>query len=323
MNYRQLGKTELMVSRLSLGTVALGLPYGIASQSEPGVDSQAGMPPPSDRDAIYLVHQALDGGINFIDTALAYGRSEELLGQALQDRREQVVLTTKVGCHDAAGEVLHGTALRQHMQESIASSLGLLRTDHVDLLMLHSASVDILEKGEALNVLQDFQRLGYTRYIGASTYGIDAPRMAIDQGVEALQVAYNILDQRMADDIFPLADSAGIGIIVRSIFLKGVLTPRADDLPEHLTPLKQRSETVKRIAAQLTPPLSRIEVALRFALSQTHIASVLVGVHSGSELSTALGFAKAGELPRSTMARLELLRWDNPTMLDPSTWGLP
>ena len=323
MEYRQLGQTDLLVSALSLGTVALGMHYGITPQTNHESDEQAGIPPPSDQDAIYLVHRALDAGINFIDTARAYGHSEALLGQALHDRRDKVTIATKIGCHNADGELLHGSVLRQHMQDSIALSLRLLRTDHVDLLMLHSASVDILQNEEVISILKEFESQGLTRYIGASTYGTEAPQLAIEAGVHALQVAYNILDQRMADHIFPLAQAESVGIIVRSVFLKGALTPRADDLPPHLSPLKRQSEQVERVAGELSPPMSRIEAALRFALSQSRIASVLVGVHSESELETALQFARASQLSKANMARLEQLRWDHPTMLDPGTWGLP
>jgi 1-deoxyxylulose-5-phosphate synthase len=322
MQYRNLGNTDLSVSALSLGTVALGMRYGITPDKNKATDDQSGMTPPSDKEAIQLVHRAIDGGINFIDTARAYGRSEEVLGSALHDRRDKVVLTTKLGCHDAEGNILRGQALRQHMQDSVATSLKLLRTDWVDLLMLHSASVEILQNGEAIDMLKEFQTQGKARYIGASTYGIEAPRIAISQGINALQVAYNILDQRMAD-IFSLAETKGVGIVVRSVFLKGVLTPRADDLPDHLASLKQKSEAVKKFAEQLTPPMNRVEAALRFVLSQQNITSALVGVHTQAELNTSLRVAAQKPLSEDVMTQFEQLGWDDPIMLNPSTWGLP
>lgn len=320
MQYRKLGSTDLKVSTLSLGTVALGMRYGIAPKQN--ADDQAGMIPPSDTEAIQLVHRAIDEGINFIDTARAYGRSEEVLGSALHDRRDKVVITTKLGCHDADGNLLQGDALRQHMQNSIDTSLKLLRTDYVDLLMLHSASVDVLENSEAIGILSELQVQGKTRYIGASTYGVEAPQIAIDKGVHALQVAYNILDQRMAD-MFPLAEAAGVGIVVRSVFLKGALTPRADDLPDHLAPLREKSDAVRRLAGQLTPPMNRIEAALRFVLSQPNITSALVGVHTQAELEASVRIAGEKSLSEAVMNQFKQLGWDDPVMLNPSTWGLP
>ena len=320
MQYRKLGNTELEVSALSLGTVALGMRYGIAPKDE--VKDEAGMTPPSDNEAIELVHRAIDEGINFIDTARAYGRSEDVLGSALYDRRDKVVITTKLGCHDVDGNLLQGNSLRQHMTNSINTSLKLLRTDWVDLLMLHSATVDVMENSEAIDILKEIQTQGKTRYIGASTYGTEAPQIAIEKGVNALQVAYNILDQRM-DEIFPLAQANGVGVVVRSVFLKGVLTPRADDLPEHLAPLREKSDAVKQLAGQLTPPMNRIEAALRFVLSQPNITSALVGVHTQAELEASIKVAMQEPLSEDVMNQFKQLRWDDPIMLNPSTWGLP
>lgn len=320
MQYRRLGNTNLEVSYLSLGTVALGMHYGIAPKQE--VEDRAGMKPPSDAEAIQLIHRAIDEGINFIDTARAYGRSEEVLGSAIHDRRAKVVITTKLGCNDTDGNLLHGNALREHMQNSINTSLKLLRTDWVDLLMLHSASVDVLQNSEAVGILSEIQAQGKTRYIGASTYGTEAPRIAIEKGVNTLQVAYNILDQRM-DEIFPLAEENGVGIVVRSVFLKGALTPRADDLPEHLARLREKSNAVKQIAGQLKQPMKRVEAALRFVLSQSNITSALVGVHSQEELEASLQIAMQKPLTEDVMTQLRQLRWDDPVMLNPSTWGLP
>ncbi len=323
MQYRQLGKTDLKVSALSLGTVALGMPYGITPKTAQARATNLGLTPPSDNEAIQLVHRALDQGINFIDTARGYGRSEDVLGKALKDRRDQVIIATKLSGCDAAGNPLPRPTLMRQMQESLITSLKRLHTDFVDLLMLHSASVDLLENSDALENLRAFQAQGWARYIGVSTYGAEAPRLAIRQQVDAVQVAYNILDQRMADEIFPLAAAAGVGIVARSVFLKGALTPRADDLPHHLSGLKQRSAAVKQLAAQLRPPMTRMEAALKFVLAQPNIATALVGVRNQAELDASLAVLKGHLLEEDVINQLKQLRWDNPSMLDPSRWGLP
>lgn len=316
MNYRRLGRTELLLSEISLGTVELGLNYGIAPDG-------AGLAPPSAAEATRLLHQALDAGLNFIDTARAYGTSEEIIGQALSpERRNQLYLATKVACLGPGGQPLSGEALRQQMRQSIAISLRYLRTDWVDLLLLHDASVPALESGEAVAVLKEFQAEGLTRYIGASTYGLEAPRLAITQGVEALQVAYNVLDQTLADEIFPLAQAQGVGLIIRSIFLKGALTDRAEDLPPHLESLKQRSRAFRQFVAGLTPPLPAAQAALRFALARPEIATILVGVRTGPELDEALQAATTGPLSPDVMAQLQAMRWSDP-LLNPGRWGIP
>lgn len=325
MEYRNLGNTDMKVSVLGLGTVALGMNYGITPITEEGSqDKQSGMTPPTDTEAIRLVHYALDQGVNFIDTARAYGRSEEILGKALHDRRDRVILATKLGCYDANGQLLSGDALRQHMEDSIITSLRLLQTDYIDQLMLHSAPVDLLKNGEVIGILRDFQQRGLTRTIGASTYGTEAPKAAIAQGVDALQVAYNILDQRMADEIFPLAQSREIAVVVRSVFLKGALTSRADDLPASLNELKVKSETIKQFSTGLAPSHTRVQAALRFVLSQANVSTALVGVTSITELNASLEVAHLGPFTADVLAQFEQLRWDDkPDMLNPGTWGIP
>lgn len=312
--YVQLGNSSLRVSRLSLGTVALGLNYGIAA------DSSAGAAPPELAEAIALIQHALASGLNFLDTARGYGNSEAVLGQALRGRRDQAVIATKVNCLDN-GQPLRGAALRERIRSSIRESLTLLQTDHVDVLMIHSAPVALLEQGEALALLAEVRAEGLTRVIGASTYGSEAPRLAIEQGAEALQVAFNVLDQRMADEIFPLAQQRGVGMVVRSVYLKGALTEQAENLPAHLEPLKALSRQFRQLAAQYD--LDPAQAALRFALSRADISTVLVGVRSQSELDIALAAAAAGDLPAALLAQLATLRSEEETLLNPSYWGIP
>ena len=308
----------MQLSELSLGTVALGMPYGIGADSN-GPNSVA---PPADSEAVELVHHAIDRGINFFDTARAYGRSEEVLGAALRDRRKQALVATKITCDDKDGVPMTRQELTEHMIESLHTSFRLLQTDHVDLLMLHSASVELLDNGDAIDMLKRFQAQGKARYIGASTYGSVAPRIAISQGTDALQVAFNILDQRMADEVFPLAKAAGVGIIVRSVFLKGALSSRAEYLPLRLAALKAQSSAVKQEAAALTPLMTGVEAALNFVLAQEDIATALVGVRNVAELEASLAVTRSPRWSEAIVDRFRRLRCDEPGLLDPSKWGL-
>ncbi len=319
MRYRQLGKTDLRLSELSLGTVALGMPYGVGA----GARGADGMPPPSDREAIALVHHAIDCGVNFFDTARAYGRSEEVLGRALRGRRHKALVATKVTCQDGDGVALTGRESAERMAKSLHMSLRLLGADYVDLLLLHSASTDLLKNSDAIAELKRFQADGKARYIGASTYGTAAPRLAIAQGVDALQVAFNILDQRLADEVFACAQAAGVGLIARSVFLKGALSPRAAFLPARLGPLKAQSSAVKRAAAALSPPLTREAAALKFVLAHEAIATALVGVRDIAELEASLAAARAPHWSEATLDQFRRLRCDQADLLDPSAWGLP
>ena len=314
MEYCQLGRTTLNISRLSLGTVALGLNYGIAPNSKKGAA------PPELSESIALIHQALDAGINFLDTARAYGNSEEVVGLALRGRRDEAIITTKANCFED-GVPLRGDALRERIRSSIRQSLDLLKTDYVDVLMLHSAPIELLEGGEALAMLAEVRDEGLTRHIGASTYGSDAPRMAIEQGAEVLQVAYSVLDQRMGDEIFPLATERGVGMVVRSVYLKGVLTERAEQLPDHLEKLKQISREYRQLTSE--QGIDPAQAALRFVLSQDEVSTALVGVRNQTELQLALDAAEAGGLPNDLLAQVTSLRIEEEELLNPGYWGIP
>ncbi|NLP11617.1 aldo/keto reductase, partial [bacterium] len=138
MKQRRLGRTEIPVSEISFGGVEIGLPYGI------GVRSSADMP--SEAESIHLLHQALELGITFFDTARAYGRSEELMGKAFKDRREQVILCSKCSLPVSpdSGTVKAGAsaAIRRSLQKSLAA----LQTDYLDVLMLHNADLVTLNQ---------------------------------------------------------------------------------------------------------------------------------------------------------------------------------
>src|SRR5206468_4280804 len=169
MRYRPLGRTGFSVSEISLGTVEIGMPYGIARD---GV-----APPPDEAEASKLLHCALDLGVNLIDTARAYGESEAIIGRALRDRRKEFFLVSKVlSYHD---QNLDCAALRERITSSVHQSLALLQTDCVDVMMIHSAPVEAIKGGEALSILKKLKQQGHIRAVGASVYGEEAALAAI------------------------------------------------------------------------------------------------------------------------------------------------
>ena len=128
MRQHRLGRTGLLVSELSLGTVELGLDYGIRPT---GADAR-----PDEAAAARLLHRALDLGINYIDTARGYGASEQIIGRALRRRRAECVLATKVSTFHEEG--LSGEPLKQRLIASVHESLAALATETIDIMMLHS-----------------------------------------------------------------------------------------------------------------------------------------------------------------------------------------
>src|SRR3954449_44296 len=123
MRYRPLGRTGFKVSEISLGTVEIGMPYGIARDGVP--------PPPDEAEASKLLHRALDLGVNMIDTARAYGESEAIIGRTLRDRRKEFVLVSKVSSYEELN--LDSAAVRERITSSVHQSLSLLQTDVIDV----------------------------------------------------------------------------------------------------------------------------------------------------------------------------------------------
>lgn len=316
MHYRTLGRTNLTVSALALGTVELGMDYGINTPGHYGR--------PAEAEAIHLVHVALDAGINFIDTARGYGESEGVLGKALRGRRGGVILATKVGLHRPDGVLPTGDALRRHMLDTLAISLRQLQTDYVDVWKLHSVDEAILAQREAIaDAFAEAQQQGKVRYTGASFYGAALPEAALTLNLfDVIQVTYSVFDQRLADRVLPLAQARGVGVVVRSVLLKGALTERADALPDHLEPLRARSRQFRQMVAASGLNLTPAQAALAFALAHPQISTVLVGVRTVAELADNLAAATT-ILPAVLQANLAALRIDDEMMLNPGTWGIP
>ena len=316
MDYHILGRTGLRVSSLGLGTVELGRDYGIEAPGHFGRPDAA--------DAIRLIHAALEAGVNYIDTARAYGESERVLGSALDGRRDQVVLATKVFTRSADGDDLAGDALRRHMRDELDTSLQLLRTDYVDLWQLHNLDVNVLDQIDVVaEVFAEAQQSGKVRWAGASGYGTEYPRLAVETDVfDVLQVPYSVFDQRLNDEVIPMAAKQGVGIVSRSILLKGALTPKADYLPERLEVLRSHSRRFRDLVKASELDLTPVLVAIAFGLAHPQISTVLIGVRTEHELAENL---KATEccLAEDLLASLRELRLDDPDLLNPGTWGIP
>lgn len=316
MDYRTLGRTGLRVSALALGTVELGLDYGIAVPGEFGR--------PAEAEAIRLVHAALNAGINLIDTARFYGESEAVLGRALRGRRNQVVLATKVRTQLDDGTTPRGGELRRLMEQSLETSLRHLQIDYVDIWQIHNVDAALLDHRDVVaEVFADARRSGKVRAVGGSAYGADLPLAALETDLfDMLQVTYSVLDQRLADRVFPAAAERGVGVVVRSILLKGALTARGDYLPDYLKELRTRSRQFRGLVAETGLNVSPVQVAIAFGLAHPQIHSVLIGVRSEWELREALG-AVAVRLPNDLLEQLYGLRLDDAELLNPSTWGIP
>jgi aryl-alcohol dehydrogenase-like predicted oxidoreductase len=216
MKYRTLGRTGIKVSPYYLGAIMFG---GIANTDHD--------------DCIRVVHKALDFGINFVDTADRYsnGESEEIVGNALKGRRQNVVLATKA--HGAMGDdPNHQGSSRRWITQAVEASLRRLQTDHVDLYQMHRPSPDT-DIEETLSVLTDLMRAGKVRAMGSSTFPVseivEAQWVAERRGLASFrteQPPYSILNRSIEQAVLPVCQKYGMGALVWSPLAKGMLTGR-------------------------------------------------------------------------------------------------
>lgn len=316
MNYRMLGRTELCVSAIALGTVELGMDYGIQAPGHFGR--------PSENEAATLIDSALAAGVNLIDTARAYGESEAVLGRLLKRHRHMSVLATKASAHLSDGTVPTGAALQQHISAQLEQSLRMLQTDYVDIWQIHNVDDRVLAEQETLaTTFAAMRQAGKIRWCGGSFYGAALPEQALQRNLfDVIQVTYSVLDQRITDRVLPLAHEHNVGVMVRSVLLKGALTERADHLPEHLAVLRSLSRDFRHLVEHYAPQLTPAQAALAFALAHPQIHSALVGVRTAEELESNIAAATATLVPE-LLRDLTGMRVDDETLLNPGTWGIP
>ncbi|WP_067621407.1 aldo/keto reductase [Alicyclobacillus acidiphilus] len=275
MEYRTLGKTGLKVSALGFGGSEIGH----------GADEQT-----VDR----LLGSALDAGLNLIDTAACYGRSEELIGQAVAHRRSDFVLFSKCG---------HASGLPtpdwdpKTIEASIDRSLQRLKTDVIDVMQLHSCGVEILQQGDVIEVLQKAKEAGKIRFMGYSG-DREAAKYAVESGVfDTLQTSINIADQSVLDEVLPLAAERGMGIIakrpVANVAWQYDTTPSNNYYVEYWKRLKQLDFEFTR-----GPVADAVGTALRFTISTPGVTTAIVGTTSPGRWQQNANYVDAGPLDK-------------------------
>ena len=310
MRLRKLGNTGLTASEVSLGTAEIGLDYGFKGSPQ--------YARPSVQDSIRLIRRAVDRGINWLDTARAYGNSEEVIGQALKDASPRPRIASKVIFDNPVGD-MDSASLRQWVFGSIESSLRALRVDVIDLLYIHNATEKLLRQTAIRDSLEEARGQGKIRLAGATCYGEeDALAVLKDPLFQVLQVPFSLLNQTMSGRVFPEAARKGVGVFVRSVFLRGVLTPQIEFLPERLAPLREQAARILQVLGPEVDGLA--EAAVRFCLSLPEISSVLMGLKSEAELESNVSGLSRGPLPDAVMPALAGLSLSDRTLVDPIHW---
>lgn len=279
---RTLGRTNLEVTTLGYGAMELR-----------ALDEAA---------ASTILNAVLDEGINFIDTSIDYGRSEELIGRCIASRRSEYFLASKCGClpGEMGGEHVHTAA---NIRDGVERSLRLLQTDHLDLVQFHRSltEAEFNEQGALAEALK-LRDEGKVRFVGVSA---TLPNMAehIAMGVfDAFQVPYSAL-QRDHEDIITRASDAGAGIVIRGGVARGSVTDWQGRRYYMLSAdtMRDRWEAA-RLDELLETGMTRMEFMLRFTLSHPALDTTIVGTKSVEHLRDNLAAARKGGLPEDLLA---------------------
>jgi hypothetical protein len=286
METRQFGKTDMQVSVLGFGGAEIGF-----EQATSDVVAR-------------LLSDALDAGLNVIDTAECYMNSEELIGQAVASRRDEFHLFTKCGHPEKPGV---GDWRPDSLLKSIERSLKRLRTDRVDLIHLHSCSEAELRKGDVIAALQKAREKGQTRYIGYSGDG-QAAKYAIECGAfDSLQTSISVFDQEALDLTLPLARQRQMGVVAKRPIGNAVWRyPTRPEIAYHQT-YWDRAEKLKYDFAQ-GDARQAAAVALRFTLSVPGVCTAIVGTKHPGRWRENAALLEAGPLPTDQFEAIRA-RW--------------
>ncbi|MGH7581288.1 MAG: aldo/keto reductase [Gemmatimonadales bacterium] len=221
LQMRALGRQGLEVSALGLGCMGMSQSYGV----------------PDDQESLATLDRALELGVTFLDTAEAYGpfTNEELLGRALQGRRDRALLATKFGFRFEGGQLTGTDSRPKHIREVADASLRRLRTDRIDLLYQHRVDPDVPIE-DVVGTMSRLVEEGKVRFLGLSEAGEATIRRAhAVHPISALQSEYSLWERNLERDILPVLRELGIGLVAFSPLGRGFLTgtaQRAEEYPE-------------------------------------------------------------------------------------------
>ena len=281
MNYCQLGRSTLSISRIGFGCMSLG----------------------DEQEATRVIHRAMEAGINFFDTADLYdkGLNEELVGQILKSRRQEIFLATKVG--NQWNENCNGwnwNPRKEYIIGAVENSLKRLQTDRIDLYQLHGGTMEdpIDETIEAFELLQ---QQGKIRYYGLSSIRPNVIREYVKRSkIVSVMMQYSLLDRRPEESCLDLLREAGIGVLVRGALAKGLLAGKeavayAD---RSLEEVQQAAGAVRSVAGG---GHTMADIAVRYVLGHPAVTSAIVGIRTIGQLEEVVsGKAEAyGEVGKA------------------------
>lgn len=269
----QLGDSNLYVSELALGCMSLGTER---------------------KQANYIIDQALDYGINYLDTADLYdqGRNEEIVGEAIKKRRNDIVLATKVGNHLKEDGSWYWDPSKAYIKSQVKSSLKRLQTDHIDLYQLHGGTIeDPID--ETIEAFEELVEEGVIRYYSISSIRPNVIKQFVNKAsIQSVMMQYSIFDRRAEEEILPLLQKQKISVVTRGSLAKGMLTKDALSITQAKAQkgyLDYRQDELLSTIKQLIDLLNRDQtltgLAIQYALQNGAVSSIVAGASSSTQLS--------------------------------------
>jgi aryl-alcohol dehydrogenase-like predicted oxidoreductase len=319
MQYRKLGKTEAEISEIGFGA------WGIGGKQWLGAE---------DDESQRALRRAFELGVNFVDTALAYGdgHSEQLVGQAVKSTFRRIYVATKVPPKNRIWPASPSTPISEvfpydYIIESTNESLTNLGVEQIYLQQLHTWTDAWTESEEWRRAAEQLKRSGKVRFFGISVaeHDPDSSLEAVRTGlIDSVQVIYNIFDQTPEKHLFPLCQQKKVGVLARVPLdeggLTGTITKDTQFAPgdfresyfrgDRKRQVEERAEALKKDLAVAGVPGTLPEIALRFCLSHPAVTTVIPGMRRVGSVESSCRASAAGKLDERTLAILKRHAWD-------------
>ncbi|MGO4951488.1 aldo/keto reductase [Paenibacillus sp. DRB1-1] len=290
MKKNRLGSSDLLVGEIGLGCMSVG------------TDEQQG---------VYLIHEALDRGVNLLDTADLYqhGRNEEIVGAAIRGRRQEVILATKVGNRRLPGQEGWGwDPSKKYILSAVKESLRRLGTDYIDLYQLHGGTIDD-PMDETIEAFEQLQREGAIRYYGISSIRPHVIREYVERSnIVSVMNQYSLLDRRAEEEVLPLLQERGISVIARGPVASGVLADKGEGKVAKGYLDYEEAELLdvrKQLKAFAGSERSMGQTAIRYSLSHPTVATVIPGASSLGQLEHNISAADIAPLTQQERQTLQ------------------
>lgn len=310
MQYRKLGKTNLLVSEIGLGTAQIGGPSLIGSV-------YIGSPEIRKKEASKILYTAYNSGINFFDTSDKYGdgKAERIFGDVFYKNHNKVILATKCGITANGNRCFE----KKYVKSCLNNSLKNLKTDYVDIFQLTKPNIDLITSGEIYETLDELKKEGKIRFSGVST-GADEETLKLisDNKIDTLQIFYNLLHIKPNELFIKKAFDYGIGLIIKSPLSSGILTGKfsydtkfsnEDDRSSFLygKTLTSRIDMINKIVKyfKLDKTSDILELSLNYLLSNGKISTIIPGVSKASQLSDILKLCEIERMSPEKFKQLE------------------